>query len=573
MDPNGSNTLFSLLDLEESNTILDTEEAGSGAEDGALFLTGLFGAILSIIMAAVFYYLFGFGQFCKWFILIPIPMSLYSSQDLCHRAINNLFVKISRNTRGGFLVAPFLWVEASLVTLRELIKAFSSLVLVVEIYVFFDKPLYTDHRLSPWTFVLCNIIFISSIYCCLTYVGCFGLFYVMQLYRGPQATSRTLMVVEDGISLCLLSINPHNLSVEKRKIYTKRVISLYEESFYHQLVNNVRLLQTLLVDIKVEGLAKGIWQDFLDLCALNAPSNKECRWQWSDYFYLCVGSQLGIRTTTSSSTSLLLSKNVSDEEDLFIKIKLIIAQVNKAAEGAEGQKVLEKQLKRILSIVWILIIAFVVLPMMGFDPNKDLIPLGLSLTPTIVALTVIFGITISNSIQSVSYVLAGHAFEVGDEIQVEGKLYFAVKSVGLLWTTMESLNGIAVYYPNCVLMEKPCVNLTRSNHITIRIELQLSTSINGCSRADGPSYEHLESHIGNKLIKEAPYVKGVAISFSSSQALPFAQTILIRVQYQDAAKTIMVRQVIHKKIAKIIQECYPNGISNLPLMCIDMDCE
>lgn len=128
-----------------------------------------------------------------------------------------------------------------------------------------------------------------------------------------------------------------------------------------------------------------------------------------------------------------------------------------------------------LTLVAILLL-IIIFPLIGFSPSEALMPLGVSLAPTIVACTLIFGETIKSIFAALVFLLATHPYDVGDRVYMEQGNYF-VRKIGLLSTMFERWDGLIVYIPNSVLATKAICNVRRTGFQSQRVELVLPASI------------------------------------------------------------------------------------------------
>ena len=127
--------------------------------------------------------------------------------------------------------------------------------------------------------------------------------------------------------------------------------------------------------------------------------------------------------------------------------------------------------KFMLTFVGILIF-FSLFPIIGFSPSEALVPLGVSITPTIVAGTLIFGETVKSIFASIIFLFATHPYDVGDRVYMDQGNYF-VREIGLLSTMFERWDGFIVYIPNNILATKAICNVRRTGLQAQRIEIAL----------------------------------------------------------------------------------------------------
>ncbi|KAJ3370244.1 hypothetical protein GGF31_004302 [Allomyces arbusculus] len=91
--------------------------------------------------------------------------------------------------------------------------------------------------------------------------------------------------------------------------------------------------------------------------------------------------------------------------------------------------------------------------------------------------TFVFGGTLKETFESIIFLFVSHFYDVGDLIAVDG-VYFTVKSMSILNTTLQRGDGKLVYAPNAVLSHKMIDNVRRSGHMSedVTIKLALDTT-------------------------------------------------------------------------------------------------
>ena len=133
-------------------------------------------------------------------------------------------------------------------------------------------------------------------------------------------------------------------------------------------------------------------------------------------------------------------------------------------------------------------------PLFDYHPQRALIPLGVSLTPTIVACTVIFGDTITSFFASLFFIFANHPFDMDDRIYMEGETYF-IHEVNLWSTTFRQYGGLLLYIPNHLVANKSFCNVRRTGRQAQRFELTVwnGTAIEKLNMLRQTLLEHITS--------------------------------------------------------------------------------
>lgn len=131
-----------------------------------------------------------------------------------------------------------------------------------------------------------------------------------------------------------------------------------------------------------------------------------------------------------------------------------------------------KKLDRFLMAFVYIAVVFTFFTVFDYSPQKALIPLGVSLTPTIVALTVIFGETIKSLFAALVFIFATHPFDIGDRVYMDGGNFF-VSRIDLFSTTFRRFDGILVYEPNYLLANKSICNVRRTGRQAHRFDISV----------------------------------------------------------------------------------------------------
>ncbi|PJF17996.1 hypothetical protein PSACC_02289 [Paramicrosporidium saccamoebae] len=141
-----------------------------------------------------------------------------------------------------------------------------------------------------------------------------------------------------------------------------------------------------------------------------------------------------------------------------------------------------RRLDHLMLILVGMIIFFLIFPVVGFSPTEALVPLGVSITPTIVACTLIFGESIKSIFAAIVFLFATHPYDVGDRVYMDQGSYF-VRKIELLSTIFERWDGFTVCYPNSVLSTKSICNVRRTGLQSQRIEVSLPANTSSATLA------------------------------------------------------------------------------------------
>ena len=128
------------------------------------------------------------------------------------------------------------------------------------------------------------------------------------------------------------------------------------------------------------------------------------------------------------------------EPELCRAVYLILRERGDLVRAMDGHQSLTRKLDKLLMLFVYTFTVMTFFPLFDYHPQRALIPLGVSLTPTIVACTVIFGDTIKSFFASLFFIFANHPFDMDDRIYMDGETYF-IHEVNL-WT--RHLDNMAV---------------------------------------------------------------------------------------------------------------------------------
>lgn len=188
-----------------------------------------------------------------------------------------------------------------------------------------------------------------------------------------------------------------------------------------------------------------------------------------------------------------------------------------------------------------ILVFFSLFPIVGYSPSEALVPLGVSITPTMVAGTLIFGETIKSIFASVIFLFATHPYDVGDRIYMDQGNFF-VREIGLLSTMFERWDGFIVYIPNSVLATKAICNVRRTGYQSQRIEISL------------PGY--LSASTLNELEVRLT-------TFIQNETRDFAAIRACRYEMRDLNQIVMIIALRHRANW---QEAYPRALRNNKFM-------
>ena len=182
------------------------------------------------------------------------------------------------------------------------------------------------------------------------------------------------------------------------------------------------------------------------------------------------------------------------------------------------------RLDNFMLVLVAILISFIIFPAIGFSPSEALVPLGVSIGPTIVACTLIFGETVKSILAAIIFLFATHPYDVGDRVYMDQSSYF-VRRIGLLSTTFERWDGFTVYIPNSVLATKSICNVRRTALQSQRVELVLPATVSS------QSLSLLESRLN---------------TFSQAESRDFASIRCCRYEMRDMNQLALVIAIKHR---------------------------
>lgn len=119
-------------------------------------------------------------------------------------------------------------------------------------------------------------------------------------------------------------------------------------------------------------------------------------------------------------------------------------------------------------VAWIA--SMLLVPVSGIGP---VVPLGMSVAPPIVILTLALSETIKSVAAAILFIFTTHPFDVGDLVYMEKGTYF-VRHIRMLSTVFKRWDGVLVTYPNALLATLPLCNVRRTGPQAIRFEIGLA---------------------------------------------------------------------------------------------------
>lgn len=209
--------------------------------------------------------------------------------------------------------------------------------------------------------------------------------------------------------------------------------------------------------------------------------------------------------------------NIATERDSILKILIT------------NLEIIEK-IDYICLLVVVFLIVFIFFPMADLRLlKKDKIPftVGISFTPTIVGLTIIFGETVKSIFASVIFLLSTHPYDVGDSVYMDKHILF-VRKINLLYTVFEKWEGFYCVYPNHCLSHKVICNIRRSGYMSQYIEFQLPIT-----EGMESIFETLETLLNERIKeKEAHSFEGVKVSWIQIEQGGNRMSVVLRLRHR-----------------------------------------
>lgn len=135
----------------------------------------------------------------------------------------------------------------------------------------------------------------------------------------------------------------------------------------------------------------------------------------------------------------------------------------------ENDDLVHKLDQILMGIVGILGVMMLV-PISGVGP---ILPIGISLAPMVVILTLAFADTLKSVVAAIVFIFSAHPFDIGDLVYMDRGTFF-VRKIRLLSTLFRRWDGVYVYYPNSLLATMSISNVRRTGPQAIRFEVNLS---------------------------------------------------------------------------------------------------
>lgn len=208
------------------------------------------------------------------------------------------------------------------------------------------------------------------------------------------------------------------------------------------------------------------------------------------------------------------------------------------------------RLDRFMITFVLILMIFASFPIFGLSPTEALVPLGVSIAPTIVAATLIFGETIKSIFASVIFLFATHPYDVGDRVYMDQGSFF-VREIGLLYTMFERWDGFIVYIPNSVLATKAICNVRRTGAQSQRIEISLPFGIKTMILTE---LEHRLINFVQIETKDFAAVRSFAYEMRDVNSIVMILTLKHRMNWQDGPKRVLRNNKFLEFLAKTMNE-------------------
>lgn len=394
----------------------------------------------------------------KWSIFREIVMILSILQHPVHVALNNWLSAVK-------LIAKYSWSTAILATIKDALRLCSFILLSILLVLLFPEVDHRDYEHHPWHFCTSYFFFVGAIFLGMKLMGTIISNFALQEYGKHRLYPRLFSLLQEGTSIAIL-INALTSWNDPEKMtaylqYQKHLIGWC--SIESQLLarDRIRKITLALLEVDTHLLASNLWDIYDKVIKMNPTI------QWIDF------ADALIARCKASEKSRLLDPQIRNSDDLEAKIDETIDDLKRIFKEISEHDHLFRQLGTCFDIVSIIILLVVILPLIGFSPNSWLLPLGLSITPSLIALTVVFGVTIATMIEALVFTFYRHPFDVGDEIRIDS-VYHVVNRIGILFVALETTQCIRVYYPTSLMMQKTIVNLTRSSRNRQQLVISLS---------------------------------------------------------------------------------------------------
>lgn len=370
----------------------------------------------------------------------------------------------------GFrLVSKFSWSSAIVASVQDMLLMLCSFISTILLLVLFPEIDHQDYHSHPWAFGAAHSFLLGTILLGMKLIGTILTNVALYKYGQDRIGPRVSRLLQDAASIIII-VNALNTWNNPEKIkghprYRKRLSQWASTKSQLLARDRVRRVARALRSMDKNLLTDRLWAMYSEVRAMDPTI------QWSDFADALIAGGVAV------SKLSLLNASIQSSDDLRSRIEELAEEVEAFSREISEHDRLFNQLRACFNIVSVVILVIVILPMIGFSPNAWLLPLGVSITPSLVALTVIFGFTVATVIEAIVFTFYRHPFDVGDEIRIEN-VYFVVKRIGILFVTMENALCIRAYYPTSVLMQKNIMNLTRSarNRQQILISLSKLTS-------------------------------------------------------------------------------------------------
>lgn len=384
----------------------------------------------------------------KWFAISEMSLLLYILKRPAGVAIEAKAAKSRSLGRYAWMQAAIIGSTDQLLSMMILLTSFLTLVSM------FPLNYYHNYIKAPWPFFIFYFTLIGTIFAGMEFVGAIIVNLALYEYGKPRVDDQLRLTLAEATSLILML---KSIFHKEEESYTEllktkqRLLRWASPRWKYIIRGRIQKAARLTSMMDLELLARKSWGLFKEVL------EQDPALQWQEF----ADSILVLPERRPRPKLSLLDESITDVGILQEQMERIRKRTIQLSDQISEHENLFGQLRLCLSITWAIITFIVVFPLLGFSPNLYLIPLGVSITPTLIALTVIFGTSISTIIESIIFTFYRHPFDVGDELSIDGT-YFQVKRVGLLACIFENASGIRTYYPTASLLTKNIINTSRS---------------------------------------------------------------------------------------------------------------
>ena len=380
------------------------------------------------------------------------------------------------------------WGDALLASLSAWTRFAVAMVSVLVMLAVFPDSLDDNYLHRPWSFFTSYLLIILAIYCALTSVGSMIVSMAALFYEDQAVRTRVTTSLHNAIALATLiqytaTTRSSGGGAAGGFVGWRRRLRTWASTRSHMLGRRRLLaLEDVLSMADLDRLAADLWEGYEE------TRRNDSTLRWIDHISAIAANawarQGGRRRGVAIPDQVLFDEaTVTSRDSLKSTLDQMLRGIQDAAEAVQANDRLFAQLERCFTIGWLVIIAIVILPVLGFTPNSWLLPMGVSVTPSLLALTVIFGTPTAEGIEAIIFTFYRHPFDVGDEVRIEGATY-TIKHIGILASTMETSLNMRVYYPTTLLMQKPIANISRSPTFRQQVVMALPSHVSNATVAE-----------------------------------------------------------------------------------------